>query len=142
MSINNIANKLSKSVSNQSLLYPKAVSHQSLFYPKVDPNKSRVILSDSEDPPIKKSVNPNGTELNLISFTRMFRFGNLPIIDFIVVYLILYVINKSYLRCDYQHIFALTILIVIGINILDNKTFRFSKLILILIIISVSYLVW
>lgn len=77
---------------------------------------------------------------NLIQFCRMFCIKEIPIVDFFVVYGILYFSNQYYLNVDYKCILIGTIPATLILNLLLNKNSKPTLLIMSIILISIVYL--
>lgn len=142
--INRFVNKLNSSSLNNLL---NAVSVQtnhltqnsptySVIKSTIDPNE--IIQSNYvESTQFEKS---RDKEINLIEFTRLYKFGQIPIIDFIFVYIIIYLVNSIYLDLDYKIILVGAIPITIVINLLMNKKCKTTNIIILVLIMSMYYL--
>lgn len=78
--------------------------------------------------------------INLWQFIRMYTISNIPLIDFIVVYVIIYIVNLLYLHYDKKFVLILTFPITILYNILSNNKLKITGFMLIIILISIYYL--
>lgn len=79
-------------------------------------------------------------KINLWKFIRLYTISGIPLIDIIIVYVILYIINSLYCGYNYKFVLILTVPITILFNMLTNKKFKLSIFILIVLIISIYYL--
>lgn len=95
-------------------------------------NKSRSFISDDQNKvPEKKSF---------MDFVRMYKIGNIPIMDFIITYILLYIINKLYIDIDNKYIIIGTIPITLVIDLILDDDVTPSVMIVAIIIISSFYL--
>jgi hypothetical protein len=78
-------------------------------------------------------------EINVLHFCRLFKIGQIPVFDFIIIYLLFYVLNKLYLQCSYKFVLIYAIFTTIFINIVTNRKVRQSKIAIIILIISFFY---
>jgi len=98
-----------------------------------DPN----ILLNVESPNYKiKSEN----EINLVEFTKLYKVGQIPIIDFFMIYIIFYLINSLYLNLDYKIVLVATIPLTIVFNLITNDQCKISNMILLILVMSLYYL--
>lgn len=90
----------------------------------------------------EKNINNTEQEksLNLWQFLHLYTIGGIPIVDYILVYLALYFINKLFLKCYSKLILIGTIPLVILIHILINKNVNISPGMIIIFIICVTLL--
>ena len=79
---------------------------------------------------------------NLIDCVRLQRIGAVSLIDFVLIYILLYIVNAWYLQYDYKIIFVLAITLTIFINAIFNKQFKLSGLIMIIFLLSIIYLIY
>lgn len=80
------------------------------------------------------------SEINLLQLSRLYTIGQIPIMDFIVLYLILYVLNFLCFQCNYKLILVSTIPLVIIFNLLINKDMKMTWTLFIILIVTISYL--
>lgn len=85
-----------------------------------------------------KSQNKNVT--NLWQFSKIYTVGNIPIIDFLIVYIFLYLINSIYQKYNYKLVLIATIPFTIILNIFINKNIKISWIILLVLMISIYFL--
>lgn len=85
-----------------------------------DKNYTQSIISKSNE------ISNHKSQVNLIEFSRLYTIGQIPIIDFIVIYILLYIVNHIYLKFDYKYILIATIPIVICFNLITNKNLKIS----------------
>ena len=78
--------------------------------------------------------------INLWQFIRLYTIAGIPIIDFFITYILIYVFNSYYLHYDEKIILISTIPITIIYNLLTNKNVKMSWFLLAVIIISVFLL--
>ena len=87
--------------------------------------------------------NSNSVERNhvisLWQFSKMYTIMKIPIIDFLLTYLFIYVINALYFKYDYKVILIVTIPITIILNILLNKNIEITNILMFIIITSIYY---
>lgn len=88
-------------------------------------------------------INPDANiddDLNLWKFSRLYTVGQIPIIDFIFVYIILYLVNYVFLGYNYKYILIGTIPLVILFNLITNPKMKISWFIVIIFIASIYLL--
>jgi|SRR5579872_257063 len=81
-------------------------------------------------------------EITLLHFMRLYKVGNIPIIDFVVVYLMLCVLNHLYFHLDYKIILISAIPFTIIFNLLADPNCKLSQSTLIVLAASIGYVVW
>lgn len=81
-------------------------------------------------------------ELNLWQFSRLYEFQNIPIVDFFLMYIVLYSINAVYFNYNYKFILISTIPLTIVINIIINPSIKLTNLLMAVIVASLGYLVF
>lgn len=86
------------------------------------------------------SISENDKEINLWQYCRFFTIMNIPVIDFIAVYILLYIINTLCPRYNYKLILVATIPITILLNIIINKKVKITGILLVILLISMYYL--
>lgn len=99
---------------------------------------------------INKKDNKNGNnhlsdtknELNLLNFSRLYKIGQIPIMDFIIMYIILCIFNAICFNYDYKIMLVATIPLTILIDIIFVKNIKITKLLLIIFFVSISYLIY
>lgn len=96
-----------------------------------DDNNNYIRRSNSNP----SSIPANEKKINLVEFSRLYRIGQIPIIDFIVVYIILYIVNALCWNFDFKFILVATIPITILFNIFSNKQLKISWVIIVILII-------
>ena len=84
---------------------------------------------------------PPVAKLNLWEFSRMYKVYNIPITDFIIVYIVLYFLSRLYSWGDPKMIFLLTIPITLIFNMIINPklTVGIYNVLFIIVIIFVIY---
>lgn len=112
---------------------------QKLLKKIVDENKLDELykLIDEIPPPNEKQP-----DLKLWKFTRLYKIGKIPIVDFIFVYIGLYIINSLWFHVDHYLTLILTIPITLLLNIIFNKTIKITMTIFIIIIIFLVYAIF
>jgi hypothetical protein len=88
-----------------------------------------------------RKINEGKSNLNFWQVARLYTIGRIPIIDFIIVYIILYIINSIKLHYNYKFILIAVIPIVILINIFINKNLKPSFILILIVAISLYFLV-
>ena len=81
-------------------------------------------------------------ELNLLNFSRLYKIGQIPIMDFIIMYIILCIFNAICFNYDYKIMLVATIPLTILIDIIFVKNIKITKLLLIIFFVSISYLIY
>lgn len=79
-------------------------------------------------------------DMSMIEFIRLYKIGNVPIMDFFFTYIILYVANKLYTNIDNKYIIIGTVPITLLIDIILDDKITPSVLITIIFILSIFYL--
>ncbi len=129
-----IINKITKPTSNVSLLPLTSIALASAGAEVITEDDNNQINNP-------KVIIPQNQEIiSLWQFLKLYTIGDIPIIDFCIVYVILYVINSLYLHYDYKIILVLTVPITIIYNILTNKRLKISIFMVVAIIVSMYFL--
>ena len=88
------------------------------------------IISAEEDSPLyymKEDKNvmqiDTNKEINLWEFSRLYKIGQVPILDIILIYIILYLFNSLFLDYNFKFVLILVIPVTILFNVLTNKEF-------------------
>lgn len=81
-------------------------------------------------------------KINLLDFIRSYKIGKIPIIDFLIIYVLLYIFNKMYYHFNAKTIIIATIPITIIINIVLYHNTKFGNGIIIIMIVSIFYLAY
>jgi hypothetical protein len=131
MSINHLVNKITKPVSD------------------INFNKVHQYLEKtfSEHPPYRPYGDSYNTpynaphKINLFQFLRMYKIGGIPIIDFVSIYVLLYIINKVYINANYKIVFLASIAITIFVDAVMITGIYTSKLMLLIFVLSVFYII-
>ena len=79
-------------------------------------------------------------EINLWEFSRLYKIGQIPILDIIIVYVIIYLFNSLFLNYNYKFVLLMIIPVTIFFNILTNEEFKISFFIILIFVISLYYL--
>lgn len=74
--------------------------------------------------------------MNIINFSRLYKIGQIPVFDFIIIYVLLYIINRVYFHWDCKIILVVTIPITIVFNLLTNERIRLTNSMMILLLLS------
>lgn len=78
----------------------------------------------------------NSQTINGFQYCRLYTVAGIPIIDFIVAYILLYVANSLWFRLHQGTVLVAAIPLTIVFNLLTNSKVQMSSFLLILIIIS------
>lgn len=90
-------------------------------------SKSSPIVSE-------KQTTPN---INLLEFSRMYEICEIPIINFVIVYIILYFLNCLYFDYDFKIILIATIPITLIFSIVSSPKLKLSLSMIIISVISI-----
>ena len=101
-------------------------------------SNGQYLITDNADGP---NVQEEKKELTFIQFLRMYRIGQIPIMDLIFIYIMIYVANSLYFKCKYQWTLLMSIIFTIIIAIIVDRNFKMSIIIIIILIISIYLLV-
>jgi len=63
------------------------------------------------------------TRVTLLEFIRMYTIAKIPIMDFIIIYVIIYSLNCIYFDCDFKIVSVGTIPLTIFLNMIFNDSF-------------------
>ena len=94
--------------------------------------RKKFISTDNNKEPVKSK--------SLLEFIRMYKIGNVPIMDFIIVYILLYVGNKLHFNLENQYIILSTVPITLLIDLLLDDEITPSVIMYGIIILTVFYL--
>ena len=86
------------------------------------------------------SLAPADRELNLWQFSRLYTIGEVPVIDFLIVYIILYLLNFMCSHYNYKFVLLATIPITIILNIFVNNKMKCTGVTMIILVISIYLL--
>ena len=89
----------------------------------------------------KSSKTPK-KEISLLQFMRLYNVGNIPVIDFIVEYVMLCVLNNLYFKLDYKSILIGTIPFTIIFNLSSNPKCKISSSVIIILLMSLGFFGW
>lgn len=81
-------------------------------------------------------------KINIFDFVRSYKIGKIPIIDFLITYILLYMLNKMYYHFNAKTIIVSTLVITIIINILLYNNIKFNSGIILIMLISIFYLIY
>ena len=103
----------------------------------MDKNNSKSTAKSETNPEIKSPPE----KLNLWQFSRMYKVYDIPITDFVIVYVILYCLNHLYPIDGFKLVFIMTIPITIIFNMLTNPeiTMKSSTVFFVIIILLIAY---
>lgn len=76
-------------------------------------------------------------EINLIDFSRLYKVGQIPIVDFFIVYIFLHFVNLVYFKYDYSAAFIATIPTTVIIYLLTNRKYKISFMVIIIMAVCV-----
>ena len=112
-----------------------------------------IIIMDSENPESNYNNNLLVTkektgnliidekkEMSLLEFSRLYKIGQIPIMDFVMIYILLYVLNSICLKYDYKYILIATIPLVILLNLITNKSLKMNWFLLVIVLGSIYLL--
>ena len=105
---------------------------------KIDINQLANLLLDKSIDDNKRATQ---TEINIVDFCRFYKVGHIPVIDFLVGYVILYVLNNICPKFDYRLILIGTIPLVIIFNLATNEDIQTNLLLLLILVGSIIYLI-
>ena len=100
-------------------------------------------MSDNNDLYFETNENivvESDKELNFWQFLRLYKIAQIPIMDLIIIYVLIYCVNSIYLNYNYKWVLLMTIPITVLFNILTNKEFKLSAIIMAMLIITLYYL--
>jgi hypothetical protein len=97
---------------------------------------------DPEETPQNGQKLQHPHKMTLAEFIKLFRIGDIPVIYFIIIYIVLYILNGIFCTFDYKMILVATIPVTIIINILANPKMEISGIIVGITALSLLYLVW
>ena len=100
-------------------------------------------MDDYNEHPIKESdvVVDDNSEVSFLQFLRSYKVGQIPIMDLIIIYIIIYISNALYFKCSYQLPLLVAVIITIVLALIFDKNFKLSIIILIILALSVYLLV-
>jgi len=82
----------------------------------------------------------SGKKISLWEFSRLYKIGQVPILDIILIYIIIYLFNSLFLHYNYKFVLLMIIPTTIIFEIITNKEFKVSLIVVIIFAISVYYL--
>jgi hypothetical protein len=85
------------------------------------------------------STNKYPEKISLLQFSRLYKIGGIPILDFVITYILLYILNATYLKLDYALILVATIPITIFFEMLTNKELNVTFMIILILVLSTMY---
>jgi hypothetical protein len=98
-------------------------------------------LGDSLAISEKKTFSPaqikNAQTINGFQYCRLYTVAGIPIIDFIITYIILYVVNSLWFRLHQGTVLVAAIPLTIILNLLINPKIQFNNFLMILMLISI-----
>ena len=103
--------------------------------------RSNVNARDVSTVPSRSHSAP-AKEITLMHFMRLYKIGNIPVIDFIAVYIMLCILNNLYFHTDYKNVLISAIPFTIIFNILSNHRYKLTNTTLVVLTLSVGYLLW
>ncbi len=81
-------------------------------------------------------------EMSLWDYCKSYQIKNIPIIDFLIAYIFLYLLSKTWLHYDFKCVLVATLPLVLIFNLLENPKVKMSDGIFIILILSVTYLIY
>mgnify|MGYP001266214016 CR=1 FL=1 len=144
----NIINNINRSTATAATLATAAIGASVILQEENNSGKSYVefasnasnVSNSTQESPASKTSNEDEPELTLWQFCRLYRIGKIPIMDFIVVYIILYALNCIFFHFDYKLILISTVPITLILEILTNQQLKVSAILIIILLVSVYYL--
>lgn len=127
-----IANKIHKPVNN--------INKTALTGALLTLGAETVINDDSSNGEISRDSFLRPDTMNLLEFSRMYKLGQIPIIDFIIGYIFLYIINSICGKYDYKLILIITVPLVIIFNLFLNPNVKPTIGLGIILVISIYFL--
>ena len=124
-----IANKIYKPVNNIN----KTALENTLL-------ASGLVIAEEFNEPVPRDSFMYPDTMNLLEFSRMYKLGQIPIIDFIIGYIFLYIINSIWTKYDYKLILIITVPLVIIFNLLLNPDVKLSIGLGIILVVSIYFL--
>lgn len=82
-------------------------------------------------------VMENKSNLNLLEFSRLYKIYEIPIINFVIIYIILYGLNCLHFDCNFKNVLILTIPITLIFSAISNPKLKLSPVMVIVLIASV-----
>lgn len=104
----------------------------------IDPNESTVFVTPSAE---MQTVAKNQQVISLWDFLHLYTVGGMPIVDFLIVYVILYVGNRFVLHYNQKIIIIATIALVILFNLVTSKV-QLSWVLALVLAACAALLVW
>lgn len=105
-----------------------------------DQKKTDIIYDNRNSNEQNDTILSTEKQLNLWQFCRLYTIGQMPIMDFFVIYVILYSINTICTDYNYKLILIATIPLTIIFNIFTNKNIKISGLLILILLTSFYYL--
>lgn len=128
-----IANKINKPIST--------VNASALMGAAIGATAATVIdEDDSTNHNNIRNISKYPDTMNLLEFSRLYKLGQIPIIDFAIGYIILYILNSICAKYDHKLILIITVPLVIIFNLLLNPNVKPTIALGIVCIISIYYL--
>lgn len=134
--------QIDKSINLDKTLSNNILTSSGAFTGLIDkPDKYNYTLDE-----LKKynAINENNVEyenIDLVSFSRLYKIGSIPIFDFVVFYIVFYAINALYLDFSYKIVLFGAIICTVLFNLITNNECHMSYLILFILAISTYYLI-
>ncbi|CAH6420468.1 Hypothetical protein MVR_LOCUS138 [uncultured virus] len=104
----------------------------------IDPDESTTFVTPSAQ--MQTSTKTQQT-ISLWDFLHLYTIGGMPIVDFLIVYVVLYVGNRFVLHYNQKIIIIATIALVILFNLVTSKV-ELSWLLAIVLVVCAVLLVW
>ena len=100
-----------------------------------------IVDDDDSDTPAKIYTESLPT-INLWQFIKMYTIFHIPIVDFIITFIIIYCINALCFKYNIRYMLVAAIPITIILNLFINKKVTFSWTICILLVFSIGLLIY
>lgn len=91
-------------------------------------------------PVSNNNSNTDPPSLNLWQFIKLYKVDSIPVVYFIMVYVAIYLINKYFLKYDYKHVLAASVIFTLLFAIIAIPNVHLSAIILILLLLLIYYL--
>lgn len=100
-------------------------------------------LDDNEEKPVpvENATIVADSEMSFMEFLRSYRIAQIPIMDLIAIYIIIYLANALYFKCSYQIPLLFAIIITIILVMVFDPKFKLSLIIILILAMSVYLLV-
>ena len=107
----------------------------------IDINQLVTMLQMNDIKVQNKKPKSSQSDITLGNFCRLYQINHIAIIDFVIGYIILYVLNRLCCHYNYQLILLASIVFVIVINLLINPKVRSSIFWIAILLIAIYFMV-